>query len=151
MPQVKLIQVGLIRDRDSGDGKKAPGSISRPADALPWLTDILAKDRECFAAIHLDSRNCPIAVEIVSVGTLNASMVHPREVFKAAILSNAEGIIIAHNHPSGDPTPSREDLELTRRMVQAGEILGIEVLDHIVVAPDGGFVSMGEANLMGKP
>ena len=149
MPQVKLIQVGLIRDRS--DGKEAPGSITRPADALPWLTDILAKDRECFAAIHLDSRNRPIAVEVVSIGTLNASMVHPRELFKAAILSNDAGLVLAHNHPSGDPTPSREDMELTRRMVQAGDILGIEVLDHIVVAPDGGFVSMGEANLMGKP
>ena len=101
--------------------------------------------------MHLNARNVPIAVEVVSVGSLNASLVHPREVFKAAILNNAAGLILGHNHPSGDPTPSGEDQALTRRMMAAGDLLGIEILDSVIVTPDGSFFSLGQQGLLCRP
>ena len=97
-------------------------------------------------ALFLNARNQVICRENVSVGSLNASLVHPREVFVPAVGSSAASVILAHNHPSGDVTPSREDIELTRRMVQAGEIMGIEVLDHLIVGSER-FLSMKEANV----
>lgn len=90
------------------------------------------RDREHFAVLHLDTRHRIRGVEIVAIGSLNQAVVHPREVFKAAILSNAAALICGHNHPSGDPTPSEDDLELHRHLKDAGKLLGIEVVDHIV-------------------
>ncbi len=89
--------------------------------------------KEHFLALHLNSKNRLICLEIVSVGSLSAAMVHPREVFKSALLSSAAALLFLHNHPSGDPTPSREDREITQRLQQAGELLGIRVLDHLVL------------------
>ena len=110
------------------------------------LSEFKDRRREHFVVIFLNARNQVIKKEEVAVGTLNASLVHPREVFYGAIGSSAAGVILAHNHPSGDITPSGEDIELTRRMVDAGEIIGIEVLDHIVLGKDR-FLSMKEAEL----
>jgi len=90
-------------------------------------------DREHFVVILVDRKNRLIGIHTVSVGSLTASVVHPREVFKVAILSNAAAILCGHNHPSGDPQPSGEDCSLTRRLVQAGRILGIDVLDHVII------------------
>lgn len=87
---------------------------------------------EEFVVLFLDAKHAPIAYQVVSRGTLTLSIVHPREVFKAACLSNAQAIICAHNHPSGNPSPSDEDRVLTKRLVRAGKLLGIRVLDHIV-------------------
>ena len=78
-----------------------------------------------------------LGINTVSIGSLSTSIVHPREVFKAAILMGAANIILAHNHPSGDPSPSKEDIEITQRLAKAGEILGIEVLDHLILTPSG--------------
>jgi DNA repair protein RadC len=89
--------------------------------------------KEYFIALHLDGKNRILAVDICSVGSLNQSIVHPREVFKTALLSSAAAIILLHNHPSGDPTPSSEDLEVTKRLREAGDLLGIKVLDHLVI------------------
>jgi len=95
------------------------------------------KDREEFLVLCLNAKNSVNAVNVVSVGSLSLNVVHPREVFKPAILSNASGIIVSHNHPSGDPNPSPEDRELTRRLVEAGRVMGIKVLDHLVIGePD---------------
>ncbi len=89
--------------------------------------------REHLCVLYIDARHRILDVEIVSIGTLTQSLVHPREVFRTAIHRSARGIIIAHQHPSGDPTPSDEDYEVTQRLIDAGSILGIEVLDHVVV------------------
>jgi len=89
-----------------------------------------------------------MAVEVVSIGTLNSALVHPREVFKGAIINSANSIILAHNHPSGDPSPSNEDKEITNRLVEAGEIIGISVLDHIVIGSNDKFVSFKEQGLI---
>jgi DNA repair protein RadC len=89
--------------------------------------------KEYFFTLHLDGKNRIAAVEVVSIGSLNQSIVHPREVFKTALLSSAAAIILIHNHPTGDPTPSREDREISRRLKEAGDLLGIKILDHIIV------------------
>ncbi len=94
------------------------------------------KHKEHFVLITLNTRNKVLGIANISIGTLNASLVHPREVFKEAIYRCASSVIIVHNHPSGDPEPSQEDVEITRRLVDAGKILGIEVLDHVILGKD---------------
>jgi DNA repair protein RadC len=140
---VSKIRVSLVKE--AFDVK--PHQITCPTDAIPLLEEAACSDRECFLCLHLDARNQVIAVETVSIGSLNASLVHPRECFTAAIINKAASVILAHNHPSGDPTPSREDIDLTRRMQQAGDILGIEILDHIIITPQKRILSLKEANL----
>lgn len=116
-------------------------------DIAAALRDELAGlDREHFACLHLDVRHRLISRETVSIGHLSCALVHPREVFKGAILANAHAVALAHNHPSGDPEPSHEDVEITRRLRKAGEILGIPVLDHVILV-DGGHVSLAERGL----
>jgi DNA repair protein RadC len=104
-------------------------------------------DREHFRVILLNTKNRVLGVETVSIGSLNSSLVHPREVFKSAVQRSAAGVILVHNHPSGDPTPSSEDIEITRRLSDAGRVIGIEVLDHIIIG-DHLFVSFKEKGLI---
>lgn len=105
-------------------------------DVWERMADVRASKKEHFVVFYLDSRNKENERAIISVGTLNASLVHPREVFELAIQHSARGIILSHNHPSGDPTPSQEDLDMTRTLISAGDILGITVLDHVIVTKD---------------
>lgn len=107
--------------------------ISNAKDVYNYAKPRLQNDREQFMVILLDSKNKVIKDEIVSVGTLNSAIIHPREVFKTAIKESANAVIIVHNHPSGDCTPSEEDLILTRKVVEAGDVVGITVLDHVIV------------------
>ncbi|MED1876727.1 JAB domain-containing protein [Brevibacillus borstelensis] len=109
-----------------------------------FLEFLQETDRETFFLMCLNCKNDPTALHTVSVGSLNASIVHPREVFKTAILSNSASVIVAHNHPSGYPTPSREDIQVTKTLQQAGELLGIPVLDHIIVGSEGAYYSLKE-------
>ena len=123
-------------------------AIDGPAGAVEILRRQLAlEDREVFAVVLMDARNQVLGINTVSIGSLTASVVHPREVFKAAILMNAANIILAHNHPSGDPSPSKDDIDLTRRLHKAGELLGIEVLDHLILT-DTDFLSFKEKGLI---
>lgn len=116
--------------------------ISCSQDVYELVHDEVSRwDRERFVTLILDSKNRVIAVEEVSVGSLQASLVHPREVMKAAILANGAAFICVHNHPSGDPKPSTEDERITRRLRDAGELMGIPCLDHVVVGREV-FVSM---------
>lgn len=114
-------------------GKKVSILLS-PKDVWNRMEDIRGSKREQFVVFYLDSRSQEIQREIISVGTLNESLVHPREVFEGAIKNNAASIIIAHNHPSGDVEPSHADLEITKKLIQAGKILDIKMLDHIIVS-----------------
>ena len=100
-------------------------------------------DKEEFRVLHLDTRNRIIKDEIISIGTLNRSLIHPREVFKSAIKESANSIILVHNHPSGDPEPSEEDKEITKKLFEAGELLNIKVLDHVIVG-NGTYYSFNE-------
>jgi len=118
-----------------------------PKDIWEELRDVRSYKKEHFIIFYLDSRNQEIKREVVSIGSLNANVVHPREVFEPAVRNYAAHIIIAHNHPSGEPTPSKDDIEITRRLVEAGRILGIEILDHIIVARNG-FLSFKEQGLI---
>ena len=120
--------------------------ITSPADVLPEIRHIRDLNKEHFVAIFLNARNQVIKTETISIGSLNSSLVHPREVFAPAVGISAASVILGHNHPSGDVTPSKEDISLTKRMVQAGQIMGIEVVDHLIVASDK-FLSMKEANV----
>ncbi len=105
------------------------------------------KAKEHFKLILLNTRNKIIGISTVSIGSLNASIVHPREVFKDAIMHNAYSVVLAHNHPSGDPEPSEDDLTITKRLTEAGKILGIEVIDHIIITKTG-FFSFKEKGLL---
>jgi DNA repair protein RadC len=107
--------------------------ILSPRDVFDELKDIRESRKEHFVAFFLDSRNQQICREIISVGTVNASLVHPREVFEPAVRHTAVQIIVAHNHPSGDKEPSEEDLDVNKRLVAAGRLLGIEIIDHVIV------------------
>lgn len=112
------------------------GNIKKPEDVQKLVNehiDLKDADREHFIVFYLDRKSSINAINTVSIGGLNSTHVHPREVFKTALLSSAASIILCHNHPSGDPTPSREDVDITRRLVEVGEILGIDVLDHVII------------------
>jgi len=119
----------------------------KPREIWEELKDLRDHKKEHFVIFYLDSRNQEIKREIVSVGSLNANLVHPREVFEPAVRNLAAQIILAHNHPSGDPEPSEDDLEITKRLVESGKILGIEVIDHIIITKTG-FISFKEKNLL---
>lgn len=116
-------------------GKKSSILLS-PKDVWERMEDIRGSKKEHFVVFYLDSRNQEIQREIISVGTLNESLVHPREVFEGAIKNNASSIIIAHNHPSGGLEPSQADIEITKKLIHAGKILDIKIIDHIIVVSD---------------
>lgn len=127
---VLVPRVALVGDVPTPYGE----AITRPEDVWNlFKDDVVSWDRERFLTLALDPRKRLLGVEEVSVGTLTSSVVHPREIFKALILANAESFIGIHNHPSGDPHPSPEDLEVTRRLQEAGELLGIPLVDHVVL------------------
>ena len=129
--KIPLYRIEMVREAAITVERKR---VSSPRDVFNAVHEFLEKvDREYFLTLMLNTKNTVVGANITSIGTLNSSLVHPREVFKAAILANAAAIICVHTHPSGDPSPSPEDMEITRRLVEAGKILGIEVLDHLII------------------
>jgi DNA repair protein RadC len=138
--RIPRYRVALVREGSVTVARKRIGS---PQDVCDLARKVLGDaDREYFLVVLLDTKNNVTGVNVVSIGCLNSSLVHPREVFKAAILHNAASIVLCHNHPSGDAIASREDLEITKRLVEAGKIIGIEVLDHVIVGD--GYTSLKE-------
>jgi DNA repair protein RadC len=124
-------------------------TVKSPEDAYRIVRDFLEKcDRETVLEIMLDAKHHVNGIHLVSIGSLDASVVSPREVYKAAILANAAAIIVAHNHPSGDPTPSQEDIETANKIKQAGDLLGINMLDFLVIG-DKSFISLMSKGLIG--
>jgi DNA repair protein RadC len=122
--------------------------ITRPQDAADLLMEEMRHLREeHFVCLFLNTKNQVIGRQTLSIGSLNASVVHPREVYRAAIRRSSASILCAHNHPSGDPTPSSEDIQLTRRLAEAGELIGIELLDHLVIG-DNRFISLKETGCL---
>lgn len=111
-----------------------------------FMEEMRHLEKEEFRVLLLDTKNHVLGFELCSVGSLSSSIVHPREVFKAAVRRAAAGVVLVHNHPSGDPTPSREDIEVTRRLVEAGKLIGIDVLDHIIIG-DNRYVSFREQGI----
>lgn len=144
--RIQLISLRMVRESNS---ILYPGRVIRsPKDAAEQFRQFIGDcDRESFCILCLNTKNEPTALHQVSTGSLNASLVHPRETYKLAILANSAAIIACHNHPSGTPDPSAEDVELTERLRDSGCLLGIDLLDHIILG-DGTFVSMKEKGLM---
>ena len=135
-------RVCLVRENTGGEIIQ----INNDQDAYELVKEeMVNSDREIFLSIMLTVRNELIGVETVSIGSVTASIIMPREVFKSAILANAVSVILCHNHPSGDLTPSREDISVTKKLIEAGELLGIKVLDHLIVTHKG-FKSLRDCN-----
>ena len=133
-----------VKTDPSGQRVVVGRQVSTPADsAAVFMTMLQDEATEVFAILCLSTKHRVLAYHEVSRGCLDSTLVHPREVFKAAILANAASVVLAHNHPSGDPTPSPDDMTLTRRLVDAGRLIGVDVLDHIVIG-DGRYVSFRE-------
>jgi len=128
---------------------KKPLVALTPQAVFDSLKDIRNHKKEHFIAIYLDTRNQEITREIISIGTLNSSLVHPREIFEPAIRHLAASIIIVHNHPSGDASPSKEDMFITEKLIQSGILLDIKILDHIIIV-DQGYISFHEKGLLFK-
>lgn len=136
VPVVRVVQHGADGGPRLALAREAncPRYIRCAHDAAELARLLLQdRDRETFLAIHMDAKRRLLSTEVVAVGTLSAVLVHPREVFKGALLANAASIVVAHNHPSGDPTPSSEDLALTTQLMRAGEIVGVELTDHLIL------------------
>ena len=146
--QVSFERVVLVKEKVGRyELPKKIGSPDQAYKAITEITSVEEEAQEVFGILILNTKNKIVAVHEVSRGTLNSSMVHPREVFKPAVLHNAAAIICFHNHPSGDPEPSRDDIAITKRLVEAGKIMGIEILDHIIVTDDG-YVSLKERGVI---
>jgi len=143
-----LACVEFSRRAGSRSGGDKP-AISTPEDVVAVCgSQLRGLDREHFWTLALNTKNRLVRIIEVSVGSLNASIVHPRELFKDAVRVSAASIVVVHNHPSGDPTPSGADIQLTRRIVKAGDVLGIEVLDHVVIGENGSHASLRDLGMM---
>lgn len=126
---INVVSLKLVKE------KNISISMGNKFDVVSSLSNLIKeKDREYFVVISLNTKLFVNSINVVSIGSVNSTIVHPREVFKVAVLSNAKCIIVAHNHPSGDVMPSREDIDVTHRLKEASEIMGITLLDHIIVA-----------------
>lgn len=137
----------LARRWESGDRASSAPLLDTPSRVMERLEFLRGKRKEHFVALYLNAANRLLHEEVVSIGTLTASLVHPREVFSPAVERGAASVIVAHNHPSGDLRPSPEDKETTRRLAGAGRLLGIPLLDHLLVA-GAGYLSFREKGLL---
>ncbi|TYS18056.1 DNA repair protein RadC [Rossellomorea vietnamensis] len=143
--RVNIVSIRLVKESSILYERR---SIRSPQDAYELLKGFLEdKDREQFIVVTLDTKNQPVSINVCHIGSLNASIVSPREVMKSAILSSAASIMVAHNHPSGDTKESMEDVEVTKRLAEAGKLMGIELLDHIIIG-DGTYNSLKEKGVI---
>jgi len=144
--ETPLYKVMLVQDASVQIANRL---IQAPEHAAKIVTDYLrGVDREHFVGLYLNTANNLITIHTVSVGTLNSSLVHPREVFKIALMVNAASVVVSHNHPSGNAEPSQEDLAITKQLVEAGKILGVPLYDHVIVTEGNGFTSFSERGLI---
>ena len=138
----RQVGIRIIKEK----GAKESLYIKGPADVDRLLSSLRERDREHFVVILLNTKNRVLGVDVASVGILDAALISPREVFKAAILLNSAGVILGHNHPSGDTKPSQEDLKITRQLIDAGKLMDIAVLDHVIIGD--GYNSLRESGLI---
>ena len=145
--RVAKYRVALVRE---GSIPVAEKIVREPADVARLMTPLIADlDREAFWVLLLDGKNKIIGINLVALGSLTACLVHSREVFKPAIVGSAAAVVLVHNHPSQQPEPSAEDVALTRRLREAGALLGINVLDHVIVTADGRYRSLADDGVLG--
>jgi len=145
--QIKAVYETLTVREEITSYLKTGTRFTEPRQVFETFSFLMHETKEMFLTLHLDGKNKVICMDVVSVGSLNQSIVHPRSVFQTACLSNAAAILCVHQHPSGDPSPSSEDISITRRLKEAGELMGIKVLDHIIIG-DGEYVSFVERGLV---
>ena len=132
-----MIKVKSLEIREIEYSYDKRPKISGMDDVIKAVKPMIADpNKEFFIALFLNTKNGIIKQEIISIGSLSANVVHPREVFRTACVVSASSIIVAHNHPSGDPAPSREDIEITKKLAEAGKMIGIELLDHVILGQD---------------
>ncbi len=148
--RVPRLRIALVRETPHVDFPAY--ALRTSGEVYQALAPLFADaDRECFWVVPLDGKNRPIGVNRVSEGTLTSALVHPREVFKPLVLANAAAAVLVHGHPSGDPTPSAEDIAITRRLREVGDLMGIAILDHLVIG-DGRYVELrGRGDLNTNP
>lgn len=144
----QLLALGEISKRFRAFKSGNEYKITSPRDAANYIMEEMrVLQKEHLKVIMLNTKNIIISVKDISIGSLNSSIVHPREVFKEAIKSSCASIIICHNHPSGDPTPSKEDINVTYRLKECGKLLGIDVIDHIIIG-NGRYISLKEKGIL---
>ena len=144
--RINIVSIKMVRE---GSILYDVRKITIPLDAVELGRKFLDEaDREKLVVCCLDTKNQPLSMSVVSIGSLNSSIVHPREVFKVAILSNAASIILFHNHPSGIADPSKEDVSITHRLKEAGKLIGIELIDHIIIGSEGNYCSLKEKGIL---
>lgn len=152
MINLSILNLKVVKEKEVNyNGNWGNKKINAPEKVVDVAIDVLKlqeKAEESFYMCTLDTKNQINGIFEVSRGSLNASVVHPREVFKRALLQNANSIILMHNHPSGDPTPSKEDIAITDRLIESGELLGIKVLDHIIIGDENNYTSLKQENLI---
>ena len=147
LKQIKAVYENLYVSEVVTNYLKTGTRFTAPSQVYETFSFLMEETKEMFITLHLDGKNRIICMDLVSIGSLNQSIVHPRSVFQTACLSNAAACILIHQHPTGDPSPSSEDISITRRLKEAGEIMGIKVLDHIIVG-DGEYLSFVERGLL---
>lgn len=145
--QIKAIYENLTVSEEVTNYLKTGTRFTAPSQVYETFSFLMQETKEMFITLHLDGKNKIVCVDLVSVGSLNQSIVHPRSVFQTACISNAAALILIHQHPTGDPSPSSEDISITRRLKEAGELMGIKVLDHIIIG-DGEYLSFVERGLL---
>ena len=144
--RIQILSLKLVRE---GCFHYQTRRISSPKDAVGIGQQFLEDaDREQVIVCCLDTKNQPLSISVVSMGILNSSLIHPREIFKTAILTNAASLILYHNHPSGETEVSTEDINITKRIKEAGVLMGIELIDHIIIGSEGRYLSMKEEGLL---
>jgi DNA repair protein RadC len=143
-----LAALELGRRAGAASAGPSPDPVTKSQEAYEVFKDIADQKQEHFCAAFFDSKAKLIGRKVVHIGTLNVSVVGAREVFREAVRNNAASVIVAHNHPSGDPEPSPEDLKVTKALVQAGQLLDIPVLDHLVIGSQGNYVSFNDRGLV---
>ena len=145
--QIRAIMETLEVREEVSQYFQADRRYTAPAQVAEIFSFLHNEVKEHFFTVHLDGKNRILCLDLVSVGSLNQSIVHPREVFKTSLITSAAALLLVHNHPTGDPTPSSEDIAITRRLKEAGEIIGIKVLDHVIVGTEG-YLSFVERGLL---
>ncbi len=137
----------LIKELMAIEAAETPVKITSPDHILPFVEEWREACKEHFIVTTLDGNHSVIKTRVISIGILNRTLVHPREIFRDAILDNAAAIICCHNHPSGGVTPSTEDIQITRRLKDASKIIGIEILDHVIISKRGYYSFLEEGKL----
>ncbi len=145
--QIKAVMETLEVREEVAQYLQADRRYTAPAQVAEIFSFLHNEAKEHFFTVHLDGKNRILCLDLVSIGSLNQAIVHPREVFKTSLITSAAALLLVHNHPTGDPTPSAEDIAITRRLKEAGEIIGIKVLDHVIVGTEG-YLSFVERGLL---